>query len=281
MTASQQRLHLCALTLLAMLVVAMIAGCSAGSAPQNSSGASGNRAAGSSAETSQASSSNPNDPNAAYGMKVKELVKQFGPPAIENSAKNSGVSYVKGLAYADLVDFGDGNPRLVVCYLNPSKVKDSSMPGAFPQDYQVEVWQYANQKLECIPCGTAQLDGQNYYCNVIMYNTADGKPYIVTQEGSYGGPEGNVTHRAYGLDESNRFGLTTEVNNVYKGTDRTYTFNGKLVSADEGSAIIDKYFNYKNKTSIGLSSLMYNGSAPTSLVERTNSVISKLEADAA
>ena len=172
MTVSQQRLHLCALTLLAMLVVAMIAGCSAGSAPQNSSGASGSQAAGSNAGMSQASSSNPNDPNTAYGMKVKELVKQFGPPAIENSAKNSGVSYVKGLAYADLVDFGDGSPRLVVCYLNPSKVKDSSIPGAFPQDYQVEVWQFVNQKLECIPCGTAQLDGQNYYCNVVKIGRA-------------------------------------------------------------------------------------------------------------
>ena len=58
--------------------------------------------------------------------------------------------YLDGLAYARIVDFGDGENRLLVCYHDPSRGEDPATPGAYPESYPIEVWEYDSQKQEAV-----------------------------------------------------------------------------------------------------------------------------------
>lgn len=195
----------------------------------------------------------------SYRAKVKEVVEAFGRPDLR-TARDGEIAYASGLAYADLVDFGDGSHRLVLCYLDPGDCKDPGNPGSYPEDYKVEVWQESDGGVENAYSGTAQLSGQNIYCGAVLYNDLDGKRYIVTRDGRSGGPEGNVRHRAYGLDESGRFGLVTELVDEYSRQGHAYTLNGEPVSEKEGEEVAERWFDHGIR--IGLSSVTNEGQPP-------------------
>lgn len=221
------------------------------------------------------------DAYAAYGVKVRELVDRYGKPRIASAANEANTTYASGLAYAGLIDFGDGDPRLVTCYLDTGNCKDPSQPGAYPEDYRVEAWQYSSQGLEPIYSDTAQLDGQNTYCGAIFYCEHGGKTYLSTRGGNYGGPQGSITYCAYGINDDGNFGLVTELTNTYSYQDKEYTLNGRSVSDEEGQAISSEWFDYENLNSIGLSPMKHNNFAPYDLIRKTNTVIAVLEACAA
>lgn len=214
---------------------------------------------------------------AAYSSKVKELIASYGQPRIETASKAGGVTYAAGLAYVDLVDFGDGESRLVVCYLDSSNSKSAAAPGAYPEDYHVQVWQFGEKGLDLAYSGTAQLDGQNDYCGALVYNDVDGKRYIEAWEGDYGGPSGNITRHLYGVNEEGKFGQIRELASTYSGRRNNYMLDGVSVSETEGSAAAERWFNYDNRTSIVFSSVKNNGQRPTKLIEDTGKVIAELE----
>lgn len=218
---------------------------------------------------------------AAFGGKVKELIDRYGSPGIAKAPGNYDLTYATGLAYARLVDFGDGDQRLVVCYLDAANCKQPAEPGGDPEDYCVEVWQYSSGNLELAHSGTAQLDGQNSYCGAIIYNEHGGKRYLETWDGNYGGPEGDITYRAYGLDDNGGYGLVTELRNEFALQEKNYMLNGRPVSDEEGQAISNEWFNSETMSSIGFSSLKNNGEEPIHLIRDTNAVVAVLEACAA
>lgn len=70
--------------------------------------------------------------------KIEELKATYGSPSYVTS---SNVKLNKGLCYAELIDFGDGEERLLVAYCtvkNLSGFSDITSHG----DYQFEIWEY-------------------------------------------------------------------------------------------------------------------------------------------
>ena len=229
--------------------------------------------------TSSAKLHGPRDAYAAYASKLGEIMEKHGRPGIA-PAYGGQFSYATGLAYADLMDFGDGDYRLVACYLDMDNCKKPDEPGSYPEDYCVEVWQYSEGNLELAYSGTAQLDGQNTYCGAVTYNVHDSRDYIVTRSGFYAGPSGGITQYAYGLDDSGKFGLITELTNNYSAPDSEYALNGVAVSDAEGEAVAREWFDHENQKSHRLSTIG-GSSYPFSLIRDTNTVVTVLEACAA
>lgn len=86
----------------------------------------------------------------AYLAKILELEQRYGEPSAQylpydwGAQGLEGWSYIDGLNYAGVVDFGDGEPRLVVAYYDGDDLAE--LPGSTTFDYQdkfkVEVWEY-------------------------------------------------------------------------------------------------------------------------------------------
>ena len=226
------------------------------------------------------------DPKAsiAFNGKVKELIAKYGEPGIAQAPGGSGSSYATGLAYVRLVDFGDLDKKLVVCYLDQANCENPDEPGAYPEDYRLEVWQYTDRGLELAYSGASQLEGQNLYCGAVVYTKCNWRPYIVTWSGEPAGPNGYITRCAYGLDDSGSFGRAIEIRMDYGQPEPAYTLNGSSVPFEEGSATYDEWFSEKNQktTRLALVDKPVPPSNPLAeLVRETNTVIAVLDACAA
>ena len=103
----------------------------------------------------------------------------------------------------------------------------------------------------------------------------------IGRSGSYGGPSGDITQCAYGLDDSGEFGLITELTDYYSSQDSDYILNGAAVSDDGGKAVGQEWFDHEKQTSHRLSTIGNDGSHPLSLIRDTNTVVAVLEACAA
>ncbi len=214
----------------------------------------------------------------AFSSKVNELKAQFGDAQMQTRPHNSTLIYMEGLAYVDLVDFGDGAPRLVVCYHDPRKDSRPDEPGGYPESYVVEVWQYGERGLENAYRGTAQLNGLNTYCGAVRYHDVDGRRYITTSEGNYPTPEGEMLFKAYGLTDGGAFGLVAEVFVDYSQEGNSYEVNGTPVALEEGKQVLDNWFGYDKQKAVGLSSVLFNGQPPYPLVQHTGKTSLVLDA---
>lgn len=75
--------------------------------------------------------------------KIEELQAAHGEGAIVSStAYGTTTCYISGVAYAELVDFGDGADRLVVAYIDEGSDSYDPTHTFFAGTYTIEVWEY-------------------------------------------------------------------------------------------------------------------------------------------
>ena len=165
-----------------------------------------------------------------FAEKLTEYLSKYGSPS---KAKGSYGYFIKGLAYASVVDFGDGRKRLLVCHYDESLDNETSNPGVGANCFPVEVWSFdeQNKKLvrdyEGIP-----MHGQNGYMSYIQMQEHQGKPYLCMF--NYGGyPDMPAQTDYYGLIGDNSFGIAESFGySVGSSPNYTHTYfvNGRTVS---------------------------------------------------
>lgn len=137
--------------------------------------------------------------NAAFSAKIAELESAYG----TGEVVEDGRTYITGLAYAEMVDFGNGNQKLVTAYLDESSMK-YQMP--LPSDYVVEVWDWGkgNQELSSfqLPSCTSSPGG----CAWIPYYASDSKVAIAVDHYYHPGEDLTVSNTLYGASENGAFG---------------------------------------------------------------------------
>lgn len=112
---------------------------------------------------------------------VRDLQATYGEVSIVSDSGEVALSWLDGLCYARLVDFGDGTERLVVAYAS-----DPSVSKSFPtstDSYTVEVWQYD----EASDAATKVWSGHHGYSNggyafVTLVPTTDGSRTYLEQD---------------------------------------------------------------------------------------------------
>ena len=172
--------------------------------------ASASESASEQAEEAAESSAEDEARDAAVRAKLAELVDAWGYPEVVRGAGD----YISGLAFARIVDFGDGEDRLVVSYYDPSGDSSADEPGGSPESYPVEVWEYdgAAGGLNLAHSGYSQLEGQNSYCSCIMFaNTAEGGVSLYEREGTWGGPDASYAETLYSAVGDGTFGPVAQL----------------------------------------------------------------------
>lgn len=174
----------------------------------------------------------------AYYAKLVDLLDKWGYPA---EMKAAG-AYISGVAYAKLVDFGDGMDRLLVSYYDPAGDRNPNEPGGALESYPVEVWEYdssAEDGVRQVYAGHSQLEGQDAYCSCILLGKSAGCYAVYEREVI---PLSRSYVAAYGLDGQGMFGLIHEhevvVNHdpATKETSTTYYIDGEEVDEETFAA---------------------------------------------
>ncbi len=153
--------------------------------------------------------------DAAFLDKIHELVEEHGEPSItateiESPGGVSWVSGVGGLAYAELIDFGDGVERLVTAY--PSATGLGSLVAADGSSTcTVEVWEYDEETstvvAACDPFECNKVDrGGNVIADVELSVVDAGDMRYLLVEHYIGNGGMFDTVQVFGVDEEGAFG---------------------------------------------------------------------------
>ena len=215
--------------------------------------------------------SSPQAAYAAYYAKLKELEDKWGSP-VKRTARNG--NYISGLAYARLIDFGDGRDRLLVSYYDPAGDRDRANPGGYPESYKVQVWEYdasADGGLNNIYDWEAQLSGQNTYCVVIMLANRDGNPCLCEWEGTMG-PNASITRSMWGLLPDGSFGILSKAEQVGS----SFEIDGESVSKSEFEDYTDKWYAAQNV--VYLTELSSTNRSVQPAIDQTEQTIEDLKA---
>ena len=169
----------------------------------------------------------------AYLAKVRELREAHGELTVV-SLSGSDVSWLAGLCFARLVDFGDGAERLVVAYAKPE-----AMSG-LPQDldvYTVEVWGYDEGSDQAVlewSGGTSYSNGG--YAYLCFWHPGDGSGVNLAREI----PDTYIT--VVGILENGTLGVEHEIEQNYYQPDGsiglTSKVDGQIVESDAFSQFI-------------------------------------------
>lgn len=136
---------------------------------------------------------------------INEYVEKYGEPKVatkeigpEDGSDTHYLSYVTGLAYAGLVDFGDGTERLVLAYMTGDGSSDSN--------YNIEVWQY-DAETDSISCvlgqdGSFHPDGE-FNAGLTLMDLKGNNGLIYISSEYYGeGEQFGSTETYYGLSDT-------------------------------------------------------------------------------
>lgn len=193
------------------------------------------------------------DPKSADELfldKIVELEGMYGEATLETTKLTGtydgmtygGVdaAYVSGLAYAQLLDFGDGSERLVVTYLDKSSKSEAEYG-----DYHLEVWEYdeASSALVCALKSSESTDPKTYPYSMFSLLKAEGGSYVVVMPGGSGSFDWqDYIERFIGLKEDGTVGVTDDFSTLIQDQEngdvyeRLYLLNGTEVTAEEQSA---------------------------------------------
>lgn len=175
--------------------------------------------------------------------KIEELESAYGESKIrvtEASSAQGGYcyGYASGLAFAELIDFGDGVERLVVIYYDGDGQEDPKY-----SDYHLQVWEYDGEAkgLRCVygENGSAPLmDGTleeslvDYSSSLTIYSTKDASILNYGYTISF-----SSTQTYVGIAENGSFGLIHNIETVGDVVDtrvvRRYLVDGVEVNDEE------------------------------------------------
>lgn len=166
----------------------------------------------------------------AYLSKVRELREAHGELTVV-SLSGSDVSWLAGLCFVRLVDFGDGVERLVVAHAKPEAMSEP------PQDldvYTVEVWGYDEGSDQAVlewSGGTSNTPGGHFF--VCFWHPGDGSGVNLTREV----PDTYFT--VVGILEDGTLGVEHEFEQTYFQPDGTYELKSKI----DGQPVANEEFS--------------------------------------
>lgn len=174
-----------------------------------------------------------------YLAKLEELVGEHGNPelscrGLDGVPVPTWQARADGLAYAELIDFGDGFERLVVAYIADDGMPDmmSSNGGA---TYALEVWEYDEESSEivrsCDPIEFVNQEDDDLLSDrrLSIAEAEDGARYLVFE--SYVGNGGMFDEvQVYGLGEDGEFGELCTVSFDLAGHGGAPEFEGEMDS---------------------------------------------------
>lgn len=155
----------------------------------------------------------------AYLSKVRELREAHGELTVV-SLSGSDVSWLAGLCFVRLVDFGDGAERLVVTCAKPEAMSEP------PQDldvYTVEVWGYDEGSDQAVlewSGGTSNTPGGHFF--VCFWHPGDGSGVNLTREV----PDTYFT--VVGILEDGTLGVEHEFEQTYFQPDGSVSLKSKI-----------------------------------------------------
>lgn len=172
--------------------------------------------------------------DACYLEKLKELTEAHGMPKYGNLTLEDGYrSFISGLCYAGLIDFGNGEECLVVTYCTK---QDLSTPPVF-SDYNVEVWQY-NEDSDALDCvygadASAHASGMDILPNVqVAFDSYLDDQTILWFYWFHSDTNSFVNHYV-GVKPDGSVGLIHETSNSTTQEGTKYYLDGKEVSLEE------------------------------------------------
>lgn len=179
---------------------------------------------------------------AAYLSVVRDIEEKSGEPTLVSTPESSSYRqfWAYGLAYAELVDFGDGEERLVVAYAADSSVAER-YPGS-ADSYNVEVWGYD----EASDAATMLWQGHHSYSNggyaYVNYGAVleDGRRFLVGTFSDSGCDfVGLADDGSFGLAHSIVVGADISDDGDFNGY--TYTVDGQAVDQDTYFAKLSEF----------------------------------------
>lgn len=186
--------------------------------------------------------------DALFLEKVEELQDEYGEPTLEVTGDaDAYCASIRGLAYAELVDFGDGEERLVAMwndseegYDGPTSVLWQETPSSLAGT--VEVWEYDEDADELVTM-LNDGDGVEFFGMMFDYYENSGEDtalYIKSFEVDTS--SSSLTETLYGVDSSGEFGMIWEGTSSSSGSDTTFFVNGESVDDEEFVAAREKMF---------------------------------------
>lgn len=214
---------------------------------------------------------------AAYVNLIDQYEQAYGQGAVSSDG------YISGLAYAELVDFGDGSKRLVTAYLDEDSM---AYQRPMPDNYIIEVWNWTDKgdaPLESFKIAPASTNGGFAF---VSYASLEGKTGIYTN--SYQMSDDHATsvnsYTLFGMGENGLFGKAiaasevTTTNPYTAQAQEEYTIDGAPVDRDAyQNAPINKRIEVKDVFLIGNPSELSGTAESVALTKRVLAGESTLE----
>lgn len=187
--------------------------------------------------------------DALFLEKIEELQDEYGEPTLEvTEDTNAYCASIRGLAYAELVDFGDGEERLVVMWNESEDGYEGSTDvlweEATPSSLSgtVEVWEYDEGTDELVALLN---DGDGIELFRMMfdyYETRDGGIALDIYSYDRNTNGSTSTDTFYGVDSTGAFGIIWEEVISSSGSGTTYSVNGEAMDYEEFAVAREEMF---------------------------------------
>lgn len=216
-------------------------------------------------------------PNRLYLEKIEELEEEHGKARYGNITTDEGyITFVKGVVYAGLIDFGDSSERLVVAY---SSDNDTSGIPAY-SDYCIEVWEWDEDadELVCVLGGDEPVHagGSDMWRSVqIGFDSyRDEQTILWTYE--YREADGyRFSYKYIGLNGNGAFGVLHDTANQYVqegDVGRTvYFLDGTESPEEDYQAALDEIYRHDSLYSSKGYNVVYQLTENQELLDGTTS----------
>lgn len=216
-------------------------------------------------------------PNRLYLEKIEELEEEHGKARYGNITTDEGyITFVKGVVYAGLIDFGDSSERLVVAY---SSDNDTSGIPTY-SDYCIEVWEWNEgaDELVCVLGGDEPVhaSGSDMWRSVqIGFDSyRDEQTILWTYE--YREADGyRFSYKYIGLNGNGAFGVLHDTANQYVqegDAGRTvYYLDGAESPEEDYQAALDEIYRHDSLYSSKGYNVVYQLTENQELLDGTTS----------
>lgn len=197
-------------------------------------------------DSQEAGDEKPKTADELFLDKINELEDEYGEAEVKvQQNRKLYLSYLSGLAYAELVDFGDGAERLVTMYLDKGTEDDP-----YRATYTLQVWEHNEEthELDCVVGEDGDSLPQNgpNVCSLIP--SKNGLLLHAMYNADWTDAEPKVTYHYYGLLDDGSLGLVHEFVTDYgtPGPVAGRYVDGKAVTDEEERAVREEMgFTYE------------------------------------
>lgn len=165
------------------------------------------------------------------------LIEEYGEPAVAYDDFDS--AYANGLCFTKLVDFGDGEERLLVVYCAKDWIGGPQDYDGLSENYIIEIWEYdeASDVAEMVYRGGEPDVSNGGFYFLSLFEPGDGKTFVRSWHW------GDDSFQEYvGITESGEIGVVSKfsVSGEYT-TSPTYYVDGNEVSSERYHELEDEF----------------------------------------